>query len=60
VFRGQRVEISDRGGKEIRLKVTRMVDGQPVAEVFEATDPDTLRSQRPDLGALYDRLAGPR
>uniref|UniRef100_A0A7C2P6P4 SLA1 homology domain-containing protein n=1 Tax=Schlesneria paludicola TaxID=360056 RepID=A0A7C2P6P4_9PLAN len=60
VFRGQRIEISDRGNKEIRMKVTRTVDGQPVPEEFQAADPETLRRERPELGALYDRLAGPR
>jgi len=59
-FRGQRIEIADRGGKAIRIKVTRTKDGQPITEEFEAADADVLRTERPELAALYDRLAGTR
>ncbi|HUQ72335.1 MAG TPA: hypothetical protein VM165_22605 [Planctomycetaceae bacterium] len=59
-FRGQRIEIADRGGKAIRIKVTRTKDGQPVTEEFEAADAEILRTERPELGLLYDRLAGTR
>jgi hypothetical protein len=38
VFRGQRVEIEDRGGREIRMKVTRTVGDQPVGDEFQAAD----------------------
>jgi hypothetical protein len=60
VFRGQTVEIQDRGGREIRMKVTRMVNGQPVSDEFQAADAEDLRMQRPAVGLLYDRLAGAR
>jgi hypothetical protein len=59
-FRGQKVEIEDRGGREIRMKVTRTVNGQPVSDEFQAADAEILRDQRPEFGMLYDRLAGTR
>jgi hypothetical protein len=60
VFRGQKVEIEDRGGREIRMKVTRTVSGQPATDEFQAVDAEALRTQRPEFGLLYDRLAGTR
>lgn len=60
VTRGQKVEIEDRGGREIRIKVTRTVHGQPVTDEFQAPDAEALRTQRPEFGQLYDRLAGVR
>lgn len=60
VFRGRRVEIQDRGGREIRIVVTRPNKEASQREEFQAADAETLRQQRPDLAALYDRLAGPR
>jgi hypothetical protein len=60
VFRGQSVEIQDRGGREIRMKVTRTINGQPAGDEFQAADAEALRTQRPQFGLLYDRLAGAR
>jgi hypothetical protein len=60
VFRGQRVEIQDRGGREIRIVVARKTGDAAARDEFQAADAEALRQQRPDLAALYDRLAGPR
>lgn len=60
VFRGQRIEIQDRGGRDIQMKVTRVVAGRAISESLTAADADALRDQRPEFAALYDRLAGPR
>jgi len=56
--KGQRVSIEDRYGAQIEISVTRTVDGKEQADRYSAADLATLRSEHPEIAALYSRLTG--
>ena len=49
------IEIQDKDGKDIRMKVTREVNGQPNATDYEADDFDELKANHPDAAELYEK-----
>lgn len=53
---GQKVEIEDVGGRDIRIKVTPR--NPEAAKEFRAADPETLRREHPSIAELYDQLTG--
>lgn len=55
---GQRVVIKDENGRNIRITVTKSVEGKDVTEEFQADDPPALKKQHPEIAKIYDKLAG--
>lgn len=48
------IEIRDKEGKDIRMKVTRVVNGQPMSTEYEAEDLEKLKANHPDAAELYE------
>jgi hypothetical protein len=49
------IEIQDKEGQDIRMKVTREVNGQPMSTEYEADDLDDLKANHPDAAELYEK-----
>jgi hypothetical protein len=49
------IQIEDKDGKDIRMKVTREVNGQPMSTEYEADDLDDLKANHPDAAELYEK-----
>jgi hypothetical protein len=49
------IEIEDKDGKDIRMQVTREVNGQPMSTQYEADDLDDLIANHPDAAELYEK-----
>lgn len=50
-----RIEIEDKDGKEIRMQVTREVNGQPETTEYEADNLEDLKANHPDAAELYEK-----
>jgi hypothetical protein len=57
---GRKIEITDEDGKNIRVKLTKMVDGKGVSQEFSADDLKTLKSEHPEAAKLYEQFTGRR
>lgn len=57
-FRGAEVQIVEKPGAGISLKVTRMADGRPKVEEFAAETLKELELQSAEAAALYRRFTG--
>ena len=55
---GRKVEITDEDGKDIRVKVTKVVDGKNVSQEFSADDLKTLKAEHPEAAKLYEQFTG--
>lgn len=49
------VEIQDRDGRDIRIKVTREANGQPISTDYEADDLEELKANHPEAAELYEK-----
>ena len=49
------IEIEDKDGKDIRMQVTREVNGQPMSTQYEADDLDDLIANHPVAAELYEK-----
>jgi ribosomal protein S11 len=54
---GRRVEITDRDGKDITVRVTGKVDGKDETREYKAAGPDELKQKHPDAAKLYEQYA---
>ncbi len=55
---GRKIEITETDGMKIRIKLTKMVDDQEVAQEFTADDLKTLKTEHPEAAKLYEQLTG--
>ena len=53
----ERIEIRDKAEKDIVVKRTRTVAGQPKTDEFKAADADELKKNHPDAFKLYEQYA---
>lgn len=53
----ERIEIRDKAGKDIVVKRTRTVAGQPKTDEFKAADADELKKNHPEAFKLYEQYA---
>ena len=49
------VEIEDKDGKDIRVKVTRTLNGKPMSTEYEADDLEELKANHPAAAELYEK-----
>lgn len=49
------VEIEDKDGKDIRVKVTRTLNGKPMSTEYEAEDLEELKANHPAAAELYEK-----
>ena len=52
------LEISDENGRNIRIKLTKKIDGKDVAEEFKAEDLKQLSAEHPAAAKLYEKYTG--
>lgn len=52
---GEKVEITDKAGKNIELKHTRQVDGKQKTDEYKADDLDDLKKKHPEAAKLYEK-----
>lgn len=57
---GQKVEITDIAGKNIKVKLTRITEGREEVRVYAADDLKSLKTSHPEAAALYEQLTGHR
>jgi hypothetical protein len=55
---GRKIEITDEDGKNIRVKLTKVVDGKNVSQEFSAEDLKTLKAEHPEAAKLYEQFTG--
>jgi hypothetical protein len=55
VENGKTVEITDRDGKDIAMKVVEEVDGQKKTTEYKAADLDELKNKHTDAAKLYEQ-----
>lgn len=53
----RRIEIRDRAGTDIRVTVTREVNGEPQTSEYSAEGLEELRANHPEGAALYEKYA---
>ena len=55
---GRKIEITDEDGLNIKVKLTKVVDGKNVSQEFSADDLKTLKAEHPEAAKLYEQFTG--
>ena len=55
---GRKIEITDDDGRNIRVKITKILDGKETTEAFSADDLKELKAEHPDVAKLYEKYTG--
>lgn len=55
---GRKIEITDEDGRNIKVKLTKVVDGKNVSQEFSADDLKTLKAEHPEAAKLYEQFTG--
>lgn len=58
VENGRKVEISDTGGKNIKVRITETVNGKETTRTVEADDVDALKKKDAKAAELYEQYGG--
>lgn len=56
----RKIEITDEEGRNIRVTVTKVVDGKEVREEFPAENLKALKAEHPEAARLYEKYTGTR
>lgn len=54
----RKIEITDDDGRNIRVKITKIIDGKETTEAFSADDLKELKAEYPDVAKLYEKYTG--
>ena len=54
----RKIEITDDEGRNLRVKITKTVEGKQTTEEFSADDLKELRAEHPDVAKLYEKYTG--
>ncbi len=55
---GRKIEITDEDGRNIKVKLTKVLDGKNVSQEFSADDLKTLKAEHPEAAKLYEQFTG--